>query len=456
MSKRFKNYPDPNEILETFGADALRAYMIDSPVVRAEELRFDEAGLKEIVRTVILPYWNVLSFFTTYASIDGYDPRSWRAAPVAERPDIDRWILSVLQSLARDVNVEMEGYRLYTVVPRLVSFIDDLTNWYVRRSRARFWKSEDDRDKTNAFATLYEVLATFSKILAPFMPFLTEQVYQRLVRVVDDASPASIHWCDYPQADTSLIDVTLERRMATVRAVAALGRRVREDHKIKVRQPLRELTVVHRDASVRGDVEAAAALIADELNVKAVTVEADESAVASVVVKPNFKTLGKRCGPKLKQIGPALLEWGFDEVARLEAGETIEVAGEAIALEDVLLQRTAKEGAATATDGEYTVVLDTELDERLRREGIARDAINLFNNARKDKGFEVSDRVRIEWACDASEVAAALAEHSEMVAREILAEEFGEASVEAGSDELELGGAALRYSITRHAVAGED
>jgi len=449
MSKRWKNYPDPEEMLEQFGADALRAYMIDSPVVRAEELRFDEAGLKEIVRTVVLPYWNVLSFFTTYAEIDGYDPRAWTPDPVTERPDIDRWILSVLQSLSRDVNAEMEAYRLYTVVPRLVSFIDDLTNWYVRRSRARFWKTEDDRDKTNAFATLFEVLGTFSKILAPFMPFLTEAVYQRLVRVVDDAAPASVHWCDYPHADTSLIDGPLERRMATVRAITALGRRVREDHRIKVRQPLRELTVVHRDAPVRDDVAAAAALIADELNVKRVAVEADESAFATVTVKPNFKTLGKRCGPKLKEIGPALAAWGFEEVSRLEAGGTIEVVGEALALEDVLLQREAREDAATATDGEYTVVLDTALDDGLRREGVARDAINLFNNVRKDKGFEVSDRVRIGWSSESEDVATALGEHAELVAREILATEFARADASGLGDALELGGSTLRFSIER-------
>jgi len=449
MSKRWKNYPDPEEMLDQFGADALRAYMIDSPVVRAEELRFDEAGLKEIVRTVVLPYWNVLSFFTTYAEIDGYDPRTWTADPVAQRPDIDRWILSVLQSLSRDVNTEMEAYRLYTVVPRLVSFIDDLTNWYVRRSRSRFWKSEDDRDKTNAFATLFEVLGTFSKILAPFMPFLTEAVYQRLVRVVDDAAPASVHWCDYPQADTSLIDGPLERRMATVRAITALGRRVREDHRIKVRQPLRELTVVHRDAPVRDDVEASAALIAEELNVKRVAVEADESAFATVTVKPNFKSLGKRCGPKLKEIGPALAAWGFEEVSRLEAGEAIEVVGEDLALEDVLLQREAREDAATATDGEYTVVLDTALDDELRREGVARDAINLFNNVRKDKGFEVSDRVRIGWFSESDDVASALGEHAELVAREILATEFARADASGLGDALELGGSTLHFSIAR-------
>jgi len=449
MSKSLKNYPDPNEMLEAFGADALRAYLIDSPVVRAEELRFEEAGLKEIVRTVVLPYWNVLSFFTTYASIDGYDPRTWKPAPVADRADIDRWILSVLQSLVRDVNEEMEAYRLYTVVPRLVSFIDDLTNWYVRSSRARFWKSEDDRDKTNAFATLYSVLTTFSKVLAPFMPFLTEGVYQRLVRTVDPSAPMSVHWCDYPQVETAELDAGLERRMSTVRAVSTLGRRVREDHKIKVRQPLRELSVVHRDEAVREDVIASAELLASELNVKKVSVEADESAFATVTVKPNFKTLGKRCGPKLKEIGPELAGWGFDEVSRLEAGESIVVAGEDLRLEDVLFHRSARGDAATATDGEYTVVLDTKLDDALRREGIARDAISLLNNARKDKGFEVSDRVRIAWVCDDDLVAQALEEHAELVAREVLATDFGPLDGNSGDEEIELGGAVLLYTIER-------
>ena len=181
---------------------------------------------------------------------------------------LDKWILSELETLIAFVRSEMEAYRLYTVVPRLVSFIDDLTNWYVRRSRARFWKSDDDVDKTNAFATLYTVLTTFSEVLAPFMPFLTEGVYQRLVRPVDSEAAESVHWRDYPQADTAYIQPELERRMAIVRGVSTLGRRVREDHKLKVRQPLRELTVVHRDATVREDVLAAAELIADELNVK--------------------------------------------------------------------------------------------------------------------------------------------------------------------------------------------
>ncbi len=425
MSKRKRNYPDPNDVLEGYGADALRAYMIDSPVVRGETLRFSEHGLKEIVRTVVLPYWNALCFFNTYAVVDGYDPRSARNPALAKRPDIDRWVLSVLQSLVHDVNAEMEGYRLYNVVPRLVSFIDDLTNWYIRRSRPRFWKSEDDSDKACAYATLYEVLVTFAKTLAPFMPFLTENVYQHLVREVDSSAPESVHFCDYPSVDPSVIDSDLEARMRAVRSVVALGRKLREDHRIKVRQPLARLTVAHRDPLLRGHVTASAELIEDELNVKEVAVEADESAFISVTVKPNFKTLGKRCGPKLKAIAPALAGWGFEEVARLEAGETLEVAGEAIGLEDVLLQRKAAADTAVATDGDITVVLDTQVTPALRREGLAREFVSLVQNARKEAGLEVTDRIRLTYDTADAELVQALEQHSSSIQRETLASELG-------------------------------
>jgi isoleucyl-tRNA synthetase len=426
MSKRLKNYPAPTQVLDDYGADALRAYLIDSPVVRGEPLRFSERGLKEIVRTVVLPFWNALSFFTTYAEVDGFDPRRGEAAPPEKRPDIDRWISSVLQSLIADVNREMEGYRLYNVVPRLVDFIDDLTNWYVRRSRPRFWKSDDDADKANAYATLYDVLVTFARVLAPFMPFITETVYQRLVRPIDAAAPASVHFTDYPLANAALIDTALEARMRVAREVVALGRKLREEHRIRVRQPLRRLTVVHRDPALRDMALGAQALIADELNVKSVAVEADESSFTSITVKPNFKTLGKRCGPKLKPIGAELARWGFAEVARLEAGEAIEVAGEPLTLDDVILQRSALAGAAVATNGELTVVLDTEIDAALRREGIAREFVSVLQNARKQAGLEVADRIRVSWSCQDPEVRAAFGEHADAIAREVLAVQFGE------------------------------
>lgn len=451
MSKRKKNYPDPSEVLEQHGADALRAYMINSPVVRGEPLRFSEKGLKEIVRTVVLPYWNALSFFTTYASIDGFDPRQSEPPALEERPDIDRWILSVLQSLVGDVNREMEQYRLYNVVPRLVDFIDDLTNWYVRRSRPRFWaarfaQGKEDQDKLAAYATLYEVLVTFAKVLAPFMPFVTETVYQRLVRPVYPEAPASVHFCDYPTVDESVIDTELEARMQVVRTVVGLGRKLREDHRVKVRQPLRRLTVVHRDPHVRSQVLASVALIEDELNVKAVAAEADESAFTTVQVKPNFKTLGKRCGSKLGALKEALAQWGFDEVARLEAGETLTVEGEALTLEDVLLQRSPRPGSAVATDGHITVVLDTALDRDLEREGFARELVSLLQNARKGAGLEVTDRVRVAWSCSDPLGREALTSYGSYIQREILAGELTEGE---GGAILEVNGVPVRYSLEK-------
>jgi isoleucyl-tRNA synthetase len=448
LAKSKKNYPDPNVVIATYGADALRAYMIDSPVVRGEPLKFSERGLKEIVRTVVLPYWNSLSFFTTYASVDGYDPNRDAAPPPGERPDIDRWILSLLQSLVADVNHEMEGYRLYNVVPRLVTFIDDLTNWYIRRSRSRFWKNEHDGDKVSAYATLYEVLVTFAKVLAPFMPFLTETVYQRLVCPVDRSAPASVHFCDYPEARSDLIDEALEQRMSVARSVVALARKLREENKVKVRQPLSKLTVIHRDKVVRDSVTASLDLIADEVNVQTVAVEADESAFTSVTVKPNHKTLGRRCGPKLPEIVSALKGWGFAEVERLEAGEAIVVAGEELKIEDVLLQRNPKGDAAVATDGRITVALDTRLDDALKHEGIAREFVSSIQNARKDAGLDITDRIALRWECGDPFTAAALHTHEGYIAKEVLAVEVSEGP---GATSANVNGVEVRFSIEKRA-----
>jgi isoleucyl-tRNA synthetase len=448
MSKRKKNYPDPGVVLDGYGADALRAYMINSPVVRAEPLRFSEKGLKEIVRSVVLPYWNAVSFFTTYASVDGFDPRSWDAPALAERPEMDRWILSVLESLVRDVNKEMESYHLYSVVPRLVSFIDDLTNWYIRSNRARFWKSSDRADQSSAFHTLYKVLTTFSTVLAPFMPFVTETVYQKLVRAVDDTAPDSVHWCDFPQVDDSFIDATLEEQMAVIRDTVGLGRKLREEHRIKVRQPLGRLTVVHRDPQLRSEVAAGASRIAAELNVKEVTTEADESAFVTVSCKPNFQTLRQRCPQKLGIIGKTLKDWGHEEVARLEAGEPVTIDGETITLDDVLLHREAQEGQAVATDGHITVVLDTTLTEALEQEGLAREMISVLQNARKQAGFEVTDRIQVTWHSDSNAVQAALATHAETVAAEVLATSFAAGDPSEAQD-ASLNGEAVRFGIVK-------
>jgi isoleucyl-tRNA synthetase len=448
MSKSKKNYPDPNKVLSDIGADALRAYLIDSPVVRADPVRFSEQGLKDIVRTVVLPYWNALSFFTTYASVDGYDPRSWKSAPIAERAELDRWMVSALQSLIRDVNREMEAYRLYNVVPRLVSFIDDLTNWYIRLSRRRFWKSDDDADKANAYATLYSVLVDFAKVLAPFMPFLTEEAYQRLVRPLTREAPASVHWCDYPQVDERIIDRPLEERIAVVRDVVALGRKLREDQKLKVRQPLAKLTVVSRDAKVRDAATASATLIGDELNVKSVATSPDEAAFCTISVKPNFQALRARCGPKLKEIGAELSKWGFAEVAQVETGQTLTVCGEAIGIGDVLLTRTPSPGAVVASQGAVTVVLDTSLTPELLREGIGREFISVLQQARKAANLEVSDRIHVQWHATDGDVGASVREYRDAIASEVLASEFTESST-AFMATADLNGKPITYTLAK-------
>jgi isoleucyl-tRNA synthetase len=424
MSKSKKNYPDPRKVLEEFGADALRAYLIDSPVVRAEPLRFSERGLREIVRTVVLPYWNALSFFITYASVDGWVPGGAGARPVKARSELDRFMLSELESLVSDVNREMEAYRLYAVVPRLLAFIDTLTNWYIRLSRRRFWKSQDDLDKADAYDTLHEVLTTFAKVMAPFMPFLSEFVYQRTVRAADPQAPASVHFCDYPQARAERIDRELETKMELSRRIVSLGRRLREEQKLKVRQPLARLTVVSRNAAVRRAALESAALLRDELNVKEVATSEDEASFCSLSVKPNFSSLKARAASKLKEIGQGLAAYGFAEVARLEAGETLPLAGERIALADVLLVRKPAPGQAVASDADVTLVLETNLTPELVLEGISRELVSVLQQARKSLGLEVSDRVHVVWESEHPEVVQAVEQHVAVVREEVLAIDF--------------------------------
>jgi isoleucyl-tRNA synthetase len=256
------------------------------------------------------------------------------------------------------------------------------------------------------------------------MPFLTEAVHQRLVRPVEGAAPASIHWCDFPQVDAALIDTALEERMAVARTVVALGRRLREERKLKNRQPLARLTVASRDAAVRAAVEALAPLIADELNVKAVAVSAEEAAFCAVSVKPNFKELRARAGAKLKDIGAALAQWGHGEVAKLEGGSAVTVAGVELRLADVLLQRSPAAGAEVLSEGAVTVVLDPALTPALVREGHANEAISILQQARKGAGLEVDDRIAVTWDSADAELAAAIAEHAGMIAAEVLAARF--------------------------------
>jgi len=424
MSKSLKNYPDPGIVLDEFGADALRAYLINSPVVRADPLRFRERGVREVVRTVLLPLWNALSFFTTYAEADSITLGDIKKAPpIGERDEIDRWIVSMLQTLIADVNREMEQYRLYAVIPPVLGFIDDLTNWYIRRSRRRFWAHREqstESDKLSAFATLYEVLMTFTKVAAPVLPFISDRIYSILAADDPDALD-TVHYEDYPRADTTLIDEQLETSMETVRSVVGIGRALRKRNGLPVRQPLASLTVVTRAAMPARAVREHMDLIRDELNVVEVGVEEDERELVHLSAKANFKSLGPRFGPRTKEIAAAVAELSHDQVASLlETGE-VEVAGERLEAEDVAIIRAPREEIVVASEGPITIVLDCAITPELAMEGLAREVVNRIQGLRRSSGFAVTDRIRLRYATDSDELAAAIEAYEPLIREETLA-----------------------------------
>ncbi|HMP72866.1 MAG TPA: isoleucine--tRNA ligase [Kiritimatiellia bacterium] len=450
MSKRLKNYPDPVHILNTYGADALRLYMIYSPVVRAEDLCFSEDGVLQSLRHLLLPWWNAYAFFVTYARIDGWVPNAETGAPVEERPLLDRWILSCLEKLNGDVVEALDRYDLQQSVRPFVHFLDDLTNWYIRRSRRRFWKSSNDTDKLHAYQTLYEVLMRLSKIAGPFVPFIAEEIYGNL-RGVD--SPPSVHLCDYPLADPSRRDPELEAQMADVLQVVALGRQLRTEHNLKVRQPLRSLHVVSHDPLRRERVSALRALVLDELNVKDVVFSGDEASLATLSAKANFKTLGPRLGAKVQKINKAVMALTSSELAAKLASDAfeIEVEGEVIGLgrDELVVERTPLPGLAVASEGSFSVALDTELDEGLIREGLARELVNKIQNLRKAADFDIAQRIRIDYATADEEIRRAFAEHGETIFAETLAEHC-QAFEDGWSDgeEVNVNGKLCRIRVT--------
>ncbi|HLU53512.1 MAG TPA: isoleucine--tRNA ligase [Acidimicrobiia bacterium] len=451
MSKSLRNYPDPEAVFAEFGADALRAYLLDSPVLRAEPIRFSNEGIRHVVRTVLLPLWNTHSFFTTYAVADQLTLDDLRQAPAPQdRPLLDRWILSVLQSLIATVNEQMEGYYLYNVIGPTLGFIDDLTNWYVRRSRRRFWtaRGEDDADKLAAFATLYEVLTTFVRVLAPVLPFITERLYQDLVVEPGGDGPDSVHLASFPTADESLIDRDLEKAVSVVRRVVSAGHSLRKRHSLRVRQPLSRLTVITHDAAAAEAVRTHADLIADELNVRLVETSRDDAGLADLSAKADFRRLGPRLGADVKTCAAAIAAMGNEEIARLLDGETLEVAGYPITAEDVIVTRTPREGTVVETDGELAVALDTRLDDDLIAEGLARDVVNRIQQVRRAAGLDVADRIRLRWSTEDGRLRAAVERHRDYIAKETLATEMVQTDGLDGQP-TEVDGVSLVVSVER-------
>jgi isoleucyl-tRNA synthetase len=417
MSKRLKNYPEPEQIFDRYGADALRAYLIDSPVVRAEDLRFSEDGIREVLRQVILPLWNAYSFFVTYANLDGWAPNR---PQVATPGRLDRWILSVLNGLIEEVNSQMDRYNLYRVIPALEAFIDDLTRWYIRLSRPRFWTSDDDPDREAAYQTLYTVLTTFARVLAPFLPFTCEAIYRNLVVKAGAPGPESVHLTDYPEPDSQRRDLVLEREMALARTIVGLGRALRERHKLKTRQPLREVTVVARSAEERALIRDLEDLILEALNVKELRFTEREEDLVQVTAKANYRVLGRRFGKEMSRAAQVIQGFDLATIRRLETGGQVEVCGEGVAIGDVVIERREKEGRVTETGGGVTVSLDVEVTPELKAEGNAREVKNRIQAMRKEAGFAVEDRIAVALGAPAS-LREDLAAHADYLKRETLA-----------------------------------
>lgn len=435
MSKRLKNYPDPVEVVNRCGADAVRLYMIYSPVVRAENLAFSEDGVKQILRDLLIPMWNAYSFFVTYANTDGWDPSAH--AETESDNLLDRWILSSMEKLSAEVTAALDRYDLQSGVRPFVHFIEDLCNWYIRRSRRRFWKSEDDSDKAQAYRTLYDVLITLCKIGAPFVPFITESIYRNLRT---DDMPESVHLCDYPQFAGEHRDAALEGQMAVVQTVVRLGRSLRSEYDLKVRMPLRGIHVATRDMSLKQNIDELKHLVMEELNVKEVWFGEEETALATYTAKPNFKTLGPKLGAKIKVCAGAVAKLDTAEISRVLQGGTVEVDLDGgkmmLGAEDLLITRVPREGLAVASEGAIVVALETELTPELEREGLAREFVSRVQNLRKQAGLEVSDRIVVQFR-GSEPVTRSVSEHRKTVMEEVLALELDAvADLEGGTQDL--------------------
>ena len=418
MSKHLGNVVDPFDALNKYGADALRWYFYATSAPWLPT-RFSDKGVMEGPMRFLATLQNVYAFFAMYAEIDGFDPTKH---PLAETglTLMDRWILSRLNSLVKKVDDDLEHYRVTEPAAGIEAFVDDLSNWYVRRSRERFWGKGMAGDKEAAFATLYHVLLTLAKVCAPFIPFMAEEIWQNLAVNNLPGAEESVHFCAFPTADPSRIDPEMERQMAALIEVKALGLSCRNLASLKVRQPLQRMYVKGADFE-----EAYQALCRDELNVKEIHFVDDARAFTTYKLKPQMRTLGPKYGKLLGKIGQALAGMdGNDVVDAFKRGETVsfEVEGTPVTLaeSDVLTEPMQKPGFVAQEDKGVTVVLDTNLTEELIQEGFAREVISKLQNMRKDAGYEVTDRIEVFFRCS-ERLAQAIAKRREMIMKGTLA-----------------------------------
>ncbi len=397
MSKRLGNAADPFDVLEKFGPDATRWYMI-SNANPWDNLKFDLDGISEVRNKFFGTLYNTYSFFSLYANLDNFD---YSEADIAleKRPEIDRWILSELNTLIATVDEAFTDYEPTKAARAIQNFVgENLSNWFVRLSRRRYWKGSYAEDKISAYQTLYTCLLTVSKLGAPIAPFFMDRLYRDLVAVTGDGAK-SVHLSDFPVSNASYIDKDLERKMEKAQTVSSLVLSLRQREKIKVRQPLQKIMIPVLDAQEKEEIEAVSDLIKSEVNVKEIELIGEGSGILVKQIKPDFKKLGPRFGKDMKQVAAAITNFGQEEIATLEKdGEmalNISEKNITLTLEDVIISSQDIEGWLVANNKGITVALDITITESLRNEGVARELVNRIQNIRKDTGFEVTDRIKV-------------------------------------------------------------
>ena len=449
MSKRLGNAVDPFGAIKTYGSDPVRWYMMtnSSPW---DNLKFDPEGVVETSRTFFGKLFQTYSFFSMYANVDSFDPEA-AEVPVAERPEIDRWILSELNTLVREVTACYEDYEPTRAGRLIQTFtVDNLSNWYVRLNRERYWAGEMTQDKLSAYQTLYTCLLTLSRLMAPIAPFYADRLYKDLAAGTARAAADSVHLDRFPQVDETLIDAELEARMELAQQTTSLVLSLRKKERIIVRQPLQRIAIPVTDPLIRTRLEAVQQLVLDEVNVK--TIDFVEGQMLEKKVKCNFRVMGKKFGKLMKAVNEVVTAISQAQIAELEKNGTltVDVEGQACVVErnDVEIISEDMPGWSVANEGTLTVALDITLTEELRNEGVAREIVKRVQAFRKDSGFEITDRIRV--VVEAVPVAEkAVNDYRDFIAGQVLAESIELAAQVESATTFDLDGTNVKFSINK-------
>jgi len=439
MSKRLGNAVEPFSTLDKYGVDATRWYMM-SNAAPWDNLKFDEDGIVEVQRKFFNTLFYTYGFYALYANIDSFTMQEEEVA-LEDRPEIDRWILSCLQALVEEVDAKYKDYDVTPACRAIHAFVvDQLSNWYVRLCRRRFWKGEYSEDKISAYQTLYTCLETVSQLMAPVAPFYSDWLFQNLTSASSADAPLSVHLTDFPSVNAGLRDVALERRMDLAQRISSLVLSLRKGENIRVRQPLRKILVPVTSEEMQSDIQRVESLITAEVNVKMIEYVDDSSGVIKKAAKPNFKVLGKKLGATMKAAAGLIAQMSQADIQAFEqsGAHIIEINGtnHELTEDDIIISSQDIEGWLVASDRDVTVALDITLDEELRQEGLAKELVNRIQNLRKDKDFDVMERIDISLH-STTDLQSVLDAHGDFIKAEVLADQLSWQSVTSG-DEVEL------------------